>query len=146
MNHNLESVPRLYKQVRPGSDYAHSLRLLREFKARVPGVPTKSGLMVGLGETDDEISATMRDMRAHDIDMLTLGQYLQPSKDHLPVLRYVHPDRFADVRARGVRDGLPARRRRRAGALVVSRRSSGGGRARALAGIGAQPEERALPR
>ena len=95
MNHNLESVPRLYKQVRPGSDYAHSLRLLREFKARVPGVPTKSGLMVGLGETDDEILATMRDMRAHDIDMLTLGQYLQPSKDHLPVLRYVHPDAFA---------------------------------------------------
>ena len=79
MNHNLESVPRLYKQVRPGSDYAHSLRLLREFKARFPGVPTKSGLMVGLGETDDEILATMRDMRAHDIDMLTLGQYLQPS-------------------------------------------------------------------
>jgi len=95
MNHNLESVPRLYKQVRPGSDYAHSLRLLREFKAHVPGVPTKSGLMVGLGETDDEIREVMRDMRAHDIDMLTIGQYLQPSKDHLPVLRYVHPDTFA---------------------------------------------------
>ena len=95
MNHNLESVPRLYKQVRPGSDYAHSLRLLREFKARVPGVPTKSGLMVGLGETDDEIRDVMRDMRAHDIDMITIGQYLQPSKNHLPVLRYVHPDAFA---------------------------------------------------
>jgi lipoic acid synthetase len=95
MNHNLESVPRLYKQVRPGSDYAHSLRLLREFKAHVPGVPTKSGLMVGLGETDDEIREVMRDMRAHDIDMITIGQYLQPSKDHLPVLRYVHPDAFA---------------------------------------------------
>jgi lipoic acid synthetase len=95
MNHNLESVPRLYKQVRPGSDYAHSLALLREFKRRVPGVPTKSGLMVGLGETDDEILAAMRDMRAHGIDMLTLGQYLQPSAGHLPVLRYVHPDRFA---------------------------------------------------
>jgi lipoic acid synthetase len=95
MNHNLESVPRLYKQVRPGSDYAHSLRLLQEFKARVPGVPTKSGLMVGLGETDDEIRATLRDMRAHGIDMLTLGQYLQPSSGHLPVLRYVHPDTFA---------------------------------------------------
>jgi lipoic acid synthetase len=94
LNHNLESVPRLYKQVRPGSDYAHSLRLLREFKVRVPGVPTKSGLMVGLGETDDEIRATMRDMRAHGIDMLTLGQYLQPSVGHLPVLRYVHPDAF----------------------------------------------------
>ena len=95
MNHNLESVPRLYKQVRPGSDYAHSLRLLQEFKARVPHVPTKSGLMVGLGETDDEILAAMRDMRAHGIDMLTLGQYLQPSAGHLPVLRYVHPDAFA---------------------------------------------------
>ena len=94
MNHNLESVPRLYKQVRPGSDYAHSLRLLQEFKVRVPHVPTKSGLMVGLGETDDEILAVMRDMRAHDIDMLTLGQYLQPSSGHLPVLRYVHPDVF----------------------------------------------------
>ena len=95
MNHNLESVPRLYKQVRPGSDYAHSLRLLQEFKARAPHVPTKSGLMVGLGETDDEILAAMRDMRAHGIDMLTLGQYLQPSAGHLPVLRYVHPDAFA---------------------------------------------------
>ena len=95
MNHNLESVPRLYKQVRPGSDYAHSLRLLREFKAQAPGVPTKSGLMVGLGETDDEIRDVMRDMRAHDIDMITIGQYLQPSKNHLPVLRYVHPDAFA---------------------------------------------------
>ncbi|MEO5766690.1 MAG: lipoyl synthase [Casimicrobiaceae bacterium] len=94
MNHNLETVPRLYKQVRPGSDYAHSLRLLQEFKRRFPAVPTKSGLMVGLGETDDEIIATMRDMRAHDIEMLTLGQYLQPSKGHLPVLRYVHPDAF----------------------------------------------------
>src|SRR6185295_12032902 len=94
MNHNLESVPRLYKQVRPGSDYAHSLRLLQEFKARVPGVPTKSGLMVGLGETDDEILAVMRDMRAHGIDMLTIGQYLQPTSGHLPVERYVHPDVF----------------------------------------------------
>jgi lipoic acid synthetase len=95
MNHNLETVPRLYKQARPGSDYAHSLALLSEFKARVPGVPTKSGLMVGLGETDDEILATMRDMRAHGIDMLTIGQYLQPSGGHLPVARYVHPDTFA---------------------------------------------------
>ena len=117
MNHNLESVPRLYKQVRPGSDYAHSLRLLREFKARVPGVPTKSGLMVGLGETDDEISATMRDMRAHDIDMLTLGQYLQPSKDHLPVLRYVHPDRFADFEREAYAMGF---RHAAVGALVRS--------------------------
>jgi lipoic acid synthetase len=95
MNHNLETVPRLYRQARPGSDYAHSLSLLSGFKSRVPGVPTKSGLMVGLGETDDEILATMRDMRAHHIDMLTIGQYLQPSGGHLPVTRYVHPDTFA---------------------------------------------------
>jgi lipoic acid synthetase len=95
MNHNLETVPRLYRQARPGSDYAHSLALLRDFKARFPDVPTKSGLMVGLGETDDEILATMRDMRAHGIDMLTIGQYLQPTAGHLPVLRYVHPDTFS---------------------------------------------------
>jgi len=95
MNHNLETVPRLYRQARPGSDYAHSLALLAEFKARAPFVPTKSGLMVGLGETDDEILATMRDMRAHGIDMVTIGQYLQPSGGHLPVARYVHPDTFA---------------------------------------------------
>jgi lipoic acid synthetase len=94
MNHNLETVPRLYKQARPGSDYHHSLKLLQEFKKRVPGVPTKSGLMVGLGETDDEILQVMRDMREHEIDMLTLGQYLAPSSSHLPVLRYVHPDQF----------------------------------------------------
>ena len=95
MNHNLETVPRLYRQARPGSDYAHSLALLRDFKRRVPGVPTKSGLMVGLGETDDEILTVMGDMRAHDIDMLTIGQYLQPSRDHLPVARYVPPETFA---------------------------------------------------
>ncbi len=95
MNHNLETVPRLYRQARPGGDYEHSLTLLREFKARVPGVPTKSGLMVGLGETDEEILTVMRDLRAHDVDMLTIGQYLQPSTHHLPVLRYVHPDTFA---------------------------------------------------
>ena len=95
MNHNLETVPRLYKVARPGSDYAHSLRLLEEWKKRFPATPTKSGLMVGLGETDDEILAAMRDMRAHGIDMLTLGQYLQPSPSHLPVARYVEPERFA---------------------------------------------------
>jgi lipoic acid synthetase len=94
MNHNLETVPRLYKQARPGADYAHSLELLGQFKSRFPAIPTKSGLMVGLGETDDEILAVMRDMRAHRIDMLTIGQYLQPSASHLPVLRYVHPDAF----------------------------------------------------
>jgi lipoic acid synthetase len=94
MNHNMETVPRLYKEARPGSDYAHSLKLLKDFKARYPGVPTKSGLMVGLGETDEEILQVMADMRAHDIDMLTIGQYLAPSNHHLPVRRYVHPDTF----------------------------------------------------
>ena len=97
MNHNLETVPRLYRQARPGSDYAHSLKLLQEFKRRFPVLPTKSGLMVGLGETDAEVRSTMRDMRAHNIDMLTVGQYLQPSAQHLPVLRYVHPDTFAQL-------------------------------------------------
>jgi lipoic acid synthetase len=94
MNHNLETVPRLYRVARPGSDYAHSLRLLAEFKSRFPDIPTKSGLMVGLGETDEEILAVMRDMRAHAIEMITIGQYLQPTRDHLPVARYVHPDAF----------------------------------------------------
>jgi lipoyl synthase len=94
MNHNLETVPRLYKEARPGSDYPFSLTLLQRFKQDVPGVPTKSGLMVGLGETDEEILQTMRDMRAHGIDMLTIGQYLAPSGHHLPVRRYVHPDTF----------------------------------------------------
>jgi lipoyl synthase len=94
MNHNLETVPRLYRESRPGSDYAHSLRLLAEFKRLVPAVPTKSGLMVGLGETDDEILQVMRDLRAHDVDMLTIGQYLAPSNHHLPVRRYVEPAVF----------------------------------------------------
>ncbi|MEY3428200.1 MAG: Lipoyl synthase, partial [Pseudomonadota bacterium] len=94
MNHNLETVPRLYKEVRPGSDYQFSLQLLKKFKALFPDVPTKSGLMVGLGETDEEILEVMRDMRAHNIEMLTLGQYLAPSNSHLPVKRYVHPDTF----------------------------------------------------
>jgi lipoic acid synthetase len=94
MNHNLETVPRLYRQARPGADYLHSLKLLREFKARRPGTPTKSGLMLGLGETDAEIIEVMRDLRAHGVDMLTIGQYLQPTAHHLPVLRYVHPDGF----------------------------------------------------
>jgi lipoyl synthase len=95
MNHNLETVPRLYQQARPGSDYMHSLKLLKDFKAAHPNVSTKSGLMVGLGETDEEILQVMRDMRAHNVDMLTIGQYLQPTSHHLPVLRYVHPDTFA---------------------------------------------------
>lgn len=94
MNHNMETVPRLYKEARPGSDYAFSLSLLKKFKQLFPNVPTKSGLMVGLGETDDEILAVMQDMRDHQIDMLTIGQYLSPSSSHIPVRRYVHPDTF----------------------------------------------------
>jgi lipoyl synthase len=94
MNHNLETVPRLYKRARPGGDYLHSLKLLQEFKRTHPEVPTKSGLMVGLGEMDEEIVAVMRDLRAHDVDMLTIGQYLQPSPHHLAVERYVEPSVF----------------------------------------------------
>jgi lipoic acid synthetase len=103
MNHNLETVPRLYREARPGADYAHSLRLLKDFKQRFPGIPTKSGLMVGLGETDEEIVAVMRDLRAHEVNMLTIGQYLQPSAHHLPVLRYVEPAVFEGF-ARTARD------------------------------------------
>lgn len=95
LNHNLETVPRLYRLARPGADYAHSLKLLKDFKARFPGIPTKSGLMLGLGERDEEVLEVMRDLRAHDVDMLTLGQYLQPSEGHLPVLRYVPLETFA---------------------------------------------------
>jgi len=94
LNHNLETVPRLYQLARPGADYAHSLKLLKEFNARFPQVMTKSGLMLGLGETDEEVLLVMRDLRAHDVQMLTLGQYLQPSDGHLPVLRYVPPATF----------------------------------------------------
>ena len=107
MNHNLETVPRLYKQARPGADYAHSLKLLKDFKARHPDIPTKSGLMVGLGETDEEILAVMRDLRAHDVEMLTIGQYLQPTGHHLPVSRYVHPDVFAAFEQAAREMGFP---------------------------------------
>ena len=100
-NHNLESVPRLYLKVRPGSDYAWSLELMRRYKEAVPGVPTKSGLMLGLGETLDEVRAVMRDMRAHNVEMLTLGQYLQPSRAHLPVERFVTPDEFDELKVYG---------------------------------------------
>lgn len=96
LNHNLETVPRLYKQCRPGADYLHSLTLLKDFKARFPSIPTKSGLMLGLGETDEEILDVMRDLRAHHVEMLTIGQYLQPSTGHLPVLRYVTPAAFRE--------------------------------------------------
>jgi lipoic acid synthetase len=94
MNHNLETVPRLYRQARPGADYGHSLQLLQSFKQRCPDVPTKSGLMLGLGESDDEVLKVLDDMRVHDIDMLTVGQYLQPRPGNLAVQRYVEPRQF----------------------------------------------------
>ena len=94
MNHNMETVLRLYKAARPGADYAHSLQLLQNFKTRNPDIPTKSGIMVGLGETDEEVLALMQDLRAHDVDMLTIGQYLQPSAHHIPLTRYVTPEQF----------------------------------------------------
>lgn len=97
LNHNLETTKRLYKQIRPGSDYQHSLDLLKRFKEMRPEVATKSGIMAGLGETDDEIKEILSDMRNHNIDMLTLGQYLQPSKHHAPVMRFMHPDKFKEI-------------------------------------------------
>jgi lipoyl synthase len=106
MNHNLETAPRLYKEARPGSDYQFSLNLLKKFKALFPHVPTKSGIMVGLGETDEEILEVMRDMRAHNIEMLTIGQYLAPSGHHLPVRRYVHPDTFKMFEAEAYKMGF----------------------------------------
>ena len=106
MNHNLETAPRLYKEARPGSDYQFSLNLLKKFKALHPGVPTKSGIMVGLGETDEEVLQVMQDMRDHHIDMLTIGQYLAPSTSHLPVRRYVHPDTFKMFEARAYEMGF----------------------------------------
>ena len=106
MNHNLETVPRLYKEARPGADYLHSLKLLKDFKEMYPNIPTKSGLMVGLGETDDEFLEVMRDMREHQIDMLTIGQYLSPSSHHLPVRRYVHPDTFKMFEQEAIKMGF----------------------------------------
>jgi lipoyl synthase len=106
MNHNLETVPRLYKQARPGSDYHHSLKLLKDFKTGHSDTPTKSGLMVGLGETNEEILDVMRDLRAHEVNMLTIGQYLQPSAHHLPVLRYVHPDEFRMFEQEAIKMGF----------------------------------------
>jgi lipoic acid synthetase len=100
-NHNLETVPRLYKQARPGADYQWSLDLLKQFKAQHPEVPTKSGIMLGLGEEMDEVKAVMQDLRDHGCDMLTLGQYLQPSRDHLPVKRYYTPEEFDELRVLG---------------------------------------------
>jgi lipoic acid synthetase len=105
-NHNLETVPRLYKKARPGADYAWSLELLKRYKALKPAVTTKSGLMLGLGETLDEVKQVMNDLFAHNIDMVTLGQYLQPSKDHLKVERFVHPDEFDELRLYGEKLGF----------------------------------------
>ena len=96
-NHNMESVPSLYKRIRPGADYQWSLDLLQQYKQRCPDVVTKSGLMLGLGETKEEIIQVMKDLRAHDVDMLTIGQYLQPSRDHLPVERFVPPTEFDEL-------------------------------------------------
>ena len=106
MNHNLETISRLYKQARPGSDYQHSLKLLSAFKAQVPHVPTKSGIMVGLGETNEEILTVMDDLRAHAVDMITIGQYLAPSTAHLPVLRYVTPDEFKWLESEAMKRGF----------------------------------------
>ena len=105
-NHNLETVPRLYKQCRPGSDYEWSLDLLENHKKRFAHVPTKSGLMLGLGETIDEVKAVMQDLRDHQVDMLTLGQYLQPSLSHLAVERFVHPDEFDELAVVGKQIGF----------------------------------------
>lgn len=99
-NHNLETVPRLYRKARPGSDYAWSLNLLKAFRAQHPGVPTKSGLMLGIGETREELLDVLRDLRAHGCEMLTLGQYLQPSRHHLPVERYLNPEEFDELAER----------------------------------------------
>ncbi len=100
-NHNLETVPRLYRQARPGADYKWSLALLKGYKERVPSVMTKSGLMLGLGETKEDVMEVMRDLKAHNVDMVTLGQYLQPSRNHLAVSRFVHPDEFEELRIYG---------------------------------------------
>jgi lipoic acid synthetase len=105
-NHNLETVPRLYRQARPGADYQWSLDLLKQFKAQHPTVPTKSGIMLGLGETRAEVEQVMQDLRDHDCEMLTLGQYLQPTRDHLPVDRFVTPEEFDELRVLGERMGF----------------------------------------
>ena len=105
-NHNLETVPRLYKKARPGADYVWSLELLKRYKALKPAVTTKSGLMLGLGETLTEVKQVMDDLFAHNVDMVTLGQYLQPSKDHLKVERFVHPDEFDLLRVYGEKLGF----------------------------------------
>ena len=101
LNHNMETVPRLYRQVRKGAIYERSLELLRRAKEFAPQVPTKTGMMLGLGETREEVIAAMNDLAAQDTDILTLGQYLQPTRDHLPIIRFVHPDEFAEYKTIG---------------------------------------------
>ena len=105
-NHNLETVPELYREVRPGADYQWSLDLLKRFKAAHPDIPTKSGIMLGLGETEAQVLGTLRDLRAHDVDMVTIGQYLQPSPHHHPVVRYWTPDEFESLRDAGMAMGF----------------------------------------
>jgi len=106
LNHNMETVPRLYKKARPGADYQHSLNLLKEFKAKCPTVTTKSGLMVGIGETLDEVKSVMDDLNAHNVDMVTIGQYLQPSREHLAIDRYVTPEEFKELEDYGYQLGF----------------------------------------
>ena len=130
-NHNLETVPRLYRQARPGADYLGSLDLLRAFKAQHPDIPTKSGLMLGLGEEHEEILAVMADLRAQGCNMLTLGQYLQPSRDHLPVQRYWTPAEFEVLRLAGEAMGFANVASRGHGALLLSCRPAGRGYKRA---------------
>jgi len=105
-NHNLETIPRLYKQARPGSDYFHSLNLLSQFKEKYPNIPTKSGLMLGLGESNEEIIEVLEDLRKHKVDMITLGQYLQPTEHHLPVERYVNPNEFDALKIKAEKLGF----------------------------------------
>lgn len=117
LNHNIETVPRLYKQVRMGARYERSLEMLKYAKSKRPEIPTKSGVMMGLGETLDEVRAVMDDMRAHDIDIVTIGQYLRPSSKHLPIIRYVPVDEFAELKKYGIQLGF---RHVEAGPLVRS--------------------------
>ena len=105
-NHNIETVPDLYRNVRPGADYQWSLTLLQKFKAQHPGIPTKSGIMLGLGETMEQVQATLRDLRAHDVEMVTIGQYLQPSASHHPLLRYWTPEEFKALEVYGYELGF----------------------------------------
>ena len=125
LNHNIETVPRLYHQVRRGAIYQRSLELLRRAKQMAPAMPVKTGMMLGLGETQDEVLATLAELAAQGVDILTLGQYLQPTREHLPVVRFVHPRRVCGIQAPGRADGIPARGIRAAGALLLSRLRAG---------------------